>query len=99
MNKPTKVMDNTPKYFPTDKRNTEPVLKYSRINMVFPKESGVEKIVFKTPCQTKEFAQTFIHQPARFVYDVHGYETIEPIGEEVLCVRYTPDTIGQYESA
>jgi len=97
MNKPIKIVDNTPIYFSTDKKNTDPVLKYSRINMAFPKESGVEKVVFKTPHHVKEFAQTFIHQPARFVYDIHGYETIEPIGEEILCIRYTPDTVGQYE--
>lgn len=32
-----------------------------------------------------------------FVYDEHGYEWAKPNGKDKLCVRYTPDFVGEME--
>ncbi|MCL2285357.1 MAG: glycoside hydrolase family 5 protein [Firmicutes bacterium] len=94
MSKYLKIIDNSATFMSIEDTC---VPRYSRINFAFAKTSGVDRIIFKCPNSIQEHVIAFIHQPARLLYDVHGYETIEPVGEEVLCARYTPDTLGDYK--
>ena len=94
MNKYLKIIDNSPTFLPPEDTY---VPMYSRVNLSFPVDSGVDSVIFTCPNTMQEQTEAFIHQPARLLYDVHGYETVEPMGDKILCARYTPDTLGDYQ--
>jgi hypothetical protein len=72
------------------------VPRFGRWQAAFAAETGADRVEFVGPDGATEARPTFLHLPARLVYDDHGYETAEPLGEQVLAVRFTPTEEGQY---
>ncbi len=70
--------------------------RYARWTRTFDASARIDRVVFRTPGGEAIERPTYAHQPARLVYDRHGYETIEPAGEGVTAVRFTPTQTGRY---
>ena len=73
-----------------------PIPAYARWLCQFPLSSGVDRVEFTAPDGERETRPAFVHQPAAFSYDVHGYETVTPAGDLVLQARFTPEQPGIY---
>jgi hypothetical protein len=73
------------------------VPRYGRWHKEFERQRGIDRIEFRQKGGAAVVRPAFLHQPAEFLYDEHGYETIKASGEIVLAVRFTPTEIGEYE--
>ncbi|MFW5803417.1 MAG: hypothetical protein ACOCWJ_05820 [Verrucomicrobiota bacterium] len=69
---------------------------YSRWHREFAQDSNVTAVQFLGPASQTTTRPTFSHQPTRFAYDRHGYETIEIDGPIRPAVRFTPTSEGDY---
>ena len=74
----------------------QPVPKFGRWQAAFPADSRVKRVVIEGPSGERRERPVFTHQPAVLRYDVHGYEWVEPQGDPVLAVRFTPAEAGTY---
>lgn len=72
---------------------------YDRFEITVPADSGATDLEITAPDGGRETRAVFLHQPATFSYDYHGYETLSPAGAPVLCARYTPELPGRYRFA
>ncbi|HEX2950367.1 MAG TPA: cellulase family glycosylhydrolase [Armatimonadota bacterium] len=69
---------------------------YNRWQGVFEGVEAVNAIRFTAPDGKEHRRPVFLHQPTNFAYDVHGYETISPVGDTVWAARFTPDQVGRW---
>ncbi len=75
------------------------IKRYARWQAVFEGSDAVDAVLFTGP-EGQEFRRpVFLHQPATFSYDFHGYETITAEGAPVRVVRFTPDQPGAWRYA
>lgn len=72
------------------------VPRYGRWHREFGRECGIDRVEFISEDGTAAVRPIFVHQPAAFLYDERGYETIEASGEPVDAVRFTPTEVGEY---
>jgi hypothetical protein len=72
------------------------VPRYGRWTRQFDSRAGVDAVELVGPDETVDRRLTFLHQPAKLRYDDHGYETVEPDGEVVAAVRFTPTSVGRH---
>lgn len=70
------------------------VPQFGRVQIEVP--AGSTAVEFTTPDGSSERAAVFMHQPARFTYDQHGWETLTAAGGAVSVVRFTPTKVGMY---
>ena len=63
---------------------------FERWHYEFPADSGVVTVRFEESGGATAERPAFMHQPTRFVYDRHGYETVETAGDARPAVRFTP---------
>jgi len=70
------------------------VPRFGRFACTAPHGAVADQVKFTGPDGAVHLRPVFSHQPAEFLYDRHGYESIVPVGETVLQARFTPDTIG-----
>lgn len=69
---------------------------FDRAQFVFEGPEPVDALRLTAPDGRVLQRPVFRHQPSRFAYDDHGYETIEPTGSPVQAARFTPDTAGEW---
>jgi hypothetical protein len=69
---------------------------YARWQGVFAGAEAVEAVRLIGPDGRRQQRPVFRHQPADFVYDDHGYETIAAAGDAVRAARGTPDLPGAW---
>ncbi len=70
------------------------IQQYGRWHHEFAAGSKVTAVIFTQAGGSRVERPVFQHQPTRLVYECHGYESIEPIGDVVPAVRFTPDQAG-----
>ena len=72
----------------------ESLKQYDRWHHEFAKGDDVAAVRFESESGATDERSAFLHQPTRFVYDRHGYESIEPVGGPRPAVRFTPVEVG-----
>ncbi|MCY3023121.1 MAG: cellulase family glycosylhydrolase [Planctomycetota bacterium] len=74
--------------------NTVPC--FGRWEKLFDAQLKIDRVEFTGPDGKTETRPAFLHQPAEFSYDRHGYESLKPKGPPVTAVRFTPAKAGKY---
>ncbi len=59
-------------------------------------KSGADKIKIVKPDETSCILDFFYNIPVEFVYDVHGYETLDTKGTTLFSARFCPDAVGKH---
>jgi hypothetical protein len=72
------------------------VTRYGRWSAQFPMQTAIEQVRFTAPAGSIEVRPAFVHQPAVFQYDQHGYEELVADSGPVRMVRFTPKESGVY---
>lgn len=83
-----------PGALPFPPKDAQKVPLFGRWEKFFDVSGEIGRVVFTSPDGKSQERPVFKHQPVRFEYDRHGYETIASDGEIVLAVRFVPDQTG-----
>ncbi len=70
--------------------------KYDTWEITADFKTGAEYLCVLKPDGTKQNVNFFYHTPAKFVYDIHGYETVENTATQCLMARFCPEEAGEY---
>jgi hypothetical protein len=88
--KGSEVMAVTPRSGPPS------VTRYGRWQKVFDPRPHVTRVEFTGPDGELETRLAFAHQPAKPTYNDQGFEAVQPQGEPVTAVGFTPVQVGRY---